>query len=80
MMRTVVNQEKIDRLVNALEEADGGPLMVREVAERLDVSRNTAGKYVDIAEATAEVVTDRYGTARRVWLPKEAPSESTEEF
>jgi hypothetical protein len=53
--------------------------MVREVSDRLDVSRNTASKYVDIAEAIDEVVTDRYGPARRVWLPEKAPSEATEE-
>ena len=79
MRITVVDDEKIKRLVKTLKEVEGGPLMVREVAEHLDISRNTASKYVDIAEATNEVVTDRYGPARRVWLPEKAPSETTEE-
>ena len=79
MMIAVVNEEKIERLVDALQNEGGGPLMVREVADRLDVSRNTASKYVDVAEATNEVVTDRYGPARRVWLPDKAPSETGEE-
>lgn len=79
MTIAVVGKEKIQRLLGALEDAEGGPLMVREVADRLDVSRNTASKYVDVAEAADEVVTDRYGPARRVWLPENAPSESTGE-
>ena len=78
MTIAVVDEEKIERLVEALKDAEGGPLMVREVADRLDVSRNTASKYVDVAEATNEVVTDRYGPARRVWLPEKAPSETAE--
>lgn len=78
MTITVVTDEKIERLVGAIKDAGGGPLMVREVADRLDISRNTASKYVDVAEATNEIVTDRYGPARRVWLPEKAPSDTTE--
>lgn len=63
--------DRVQALVQVLKDAEGGPLMVKEVAERLGVSANTAGKYVDIAEAMNLIRTDRYSTARRVWLRQE---------
>ena len=65
----VTDSKKIEKLVEALKKANGGPLKVKEVAEKMDVSLNTAGKYVDIAEALEKIRTDRYGSVRRVWLP-----------
>lgn len=69
----MVDQSRIDELRGLLEEEGGGPLMIKEVAERMDVSTNTAGRYVDVSEAAGVVVTRKYGSARQVWLPEKAP-------
>jgi len=71
----VADDGKIQRLLDVLKEADGGPLKVKEVAEKMGVSANTAGKYVDICEAKRQIRTDWYGTVRRVWLAAAFPSE-----
>jgi Mn-dependent DtxR family transcriptional regulator len=65
---SVTDPKKVEKLVEALKNANGGPLKVKEVAEKMDVSLNTAGKYVDIAEALQKVKIDRYGSVKRVWL------------
>ncbi len=65
----VADDERIQRLISALQKANGGPLMVREVAEKAGMSQNTAGKYVEICEARGQITTDWYGTVKRVWLP-----------
>lgn len=72
---SVPDEDKIERLIAALEASDGGPLMVKQVAAEMGVSRNTAGKYVDIAEERGVIKTDTYGPAKRVWLPDHAPAE-----
>lgn len=72
---SVPDEDKIERLITALEASDGGPLMVKQVAAEMGVSPNTAGKYVDIAEERGVIETDTYGPAKRVWLPNHAPDE-----
>lgn len=44
------------------------PLMIREIAEGIHVSRPTAAKYVDICEAARLVKSEWYATARQVSL------------
>ncbi len=45
-----VAHAKTEKLLEVLRKAGGGPLKVKEVAELMGVSPNTAGKYVDICE------------------------------
>lgn len=70
----VADEELIQRLVRVVKEAGDG-LNVGDLASRLDVSRPTASKYLEICEsrklvestwlATARYVTVRGGAVRR---------------
>jgi response regulator of citrate/malate metabolism len=60
-----------DRLLEALRQS-GRPLMIKEVAQKMGVSANTAGKYVDICEAHGIVKVTKYATARQVSLVEPA--------
>ena len=68
LTESVTDEAKIQKLVDVLREANGGPLKVKEVAAGMGVSLNTAGKYVDVAEAGGRVRTNRYGSVKQVWL------------
>ena len=64
----VADSAKIQRLVDVLKRAGGGPLMVRQIAEAMPTSLTTAGKYVDICQAKGLVVVKPYASAKQVWL------------
>ena len=64
----VADEEKVQRLVESLKRAGGGPLMVREIAGAMKVSLTTAGKYVDVCQAKGLVRVKPYASAKQVWL------------
>lgn len=68
LLVSVTDDGKIQKLVEVLKKADGGPLKVKDIAAGMEVSLNTAGKYVDIAEAQGKVRTNWYGPVKQVWL------------
>jgi Mn-dependent DtxR family transcriptional regulator len=65
---SVADDELLQRLFGALKKANGGPLMVREIAGAMGVSLTTAGKYVDIAKAMGLVQVKPYASAKQVTL------------
>ena len=64
----VADDELLQRLVETVKKADGGPLMVREIAEAMGVSLTTAGKDVDVAKALGLVQVKPYASAKQVTL------------
>lgn len=62
----LVNEEILNDIVSLLKSE--GPLYIKEIALRVRVSPNTAGKYVDILQARGTVRIDKYATAKRVLL------------
>lgn len=65
---TLSDQAKIQRVVEVLKGAGGGPLMVRQIAEAMPASPNTAGKYVDICAERGLVEVTPYATTKQVRL------------
>lgn len=64
----MVSETRVQALLDALKEAHPQPLMIKELAQKVETSANTAGKYVDILEARGLVTVQPYATARQVVL------------
>lgn len=61
------DEELIEKYKDILEQSSK-PLMIKDLAEKSDTSRQTAGKYIDIMEARGMVDVDKIATAKQITL------------
>lgn len=64
----MTSESRVHDFVKALTDVYPNPLMIKELAQIVGTSPNTAGKYVDILAAQNRVTVNQYASAKQVVL------------